>query len=133
MPRQARIDAPSALQHVIVRGIERRAIFRDNLDKENFVKRLGVIVLETSTACYAWALLSNHYGIETDYLRTASKKPDIVTARSVLCYLMVRKLKVNGTEVALKLNITPSALSKAVIRGQSVIAGTGVEKHLLEC
>ena len=54
MPRQARIDAPGALQHVIVRGIERRAIFRDNLDKENFVKRLGVIVLETSTACYVY-------------------------------------------------------------------------------
>ena len=77
--------------------------------------------------------IANHYGIETDYLRTASKKPDIVTARSVLCYLMVRKLKVNGIEVALNVNITPSAVSKAIIRGQSVIAGTGVEKHLLEC
>jgi len=27
MPRKARIDAPGALHHIIVRGIERRKIF----------------------------------------------------------------------------------------------------------
>jgi hypothetical protein len=29
MPRQPRIDAPGALHHVIIRGIEREAIFKD--------------------------------------------------------------------------------------------------------
>jgi len=28
MPRQARIDAPEALHHIIVRGIERREIWK---------------------------------------------------------------------------------------------------------
>jgi putative transposase len=60
MPRQARIDAPDALQHIMVRGIERRKIFRDNKDKDNFVERLGDIIKDTSTSCYAWSLLSNH-------------------------------------------------------------------------
>ena len=60
MPRQARIDAPGALHHVMVRGIERTKIFRDNKDKDHFVERLGTILKETSTPCYAWALLSNH-------------------------------------------------------------------------
>jgi len=60
MPRQARIDAPGALQHVIIRGIEKKAIFKDNQDRNNFVKRLGNILLGTSTACYAWALIPNH-------------------------------------------------------------------------
>jgi len=30
MPRLARLDAPGALHHIIIRGIERRKIFRDN-------------------------------------------------------------------------------------------------------
>jgi REP element-mobilizing transposase RayT len=60
MPCQARIDAPGALHHVMVRGIERRKIFRDNKDRDNFVERLGNIIKETSTPCCAWALLPNH-------------------------------------------------------------------------
>ncbi len=60
MPRQARIDAPDALHHIMVRGIERREIFRDNKDKDGFVERLGDIIKATSTSCYAWSLLSNH-------------------------------------------------------------------------
>jgi putative transposase len=60
MPRQARIDAPGALHHIMVRGIERRKIFRDDKDKDNFVERLGDIIKDTSTPCYAWSLLSNH-------------------------------------------------------------------------
>jgi putative transposase len=32
MPRQSRIDAPGALHRVIIRGIERKAIFRDDVD-----------------------------------------------------------------------------------------------------
>lgn len=60
MPRKARIDIPGAVHHVIIRGIERRKIFRDDLDRNNFLDRLGTILLETSTSCYAWALLPNH-------------------------------------------------------------------------
>ena len=60
MPRKARIDAPGALHHVIVRGIERKAIFKDRFDRTNFVKRLGTILLETDTPCYAWVLMHNH-------------------------------------------------------------------------
>lgn len=60
MPRQGRIDAPGALHHIMVRGIERRKIFKDNKDKDNFVERLGDIIKDTSTSCYAWSLLSNH-------------------------------------------------------------------------
>ena len=33
MPRKARIDAPGALQHIIIRGIERNEILRDAMDK----------------------------------------------------------------------------------------------------
>ena len=61
MPRQARIDAPGALHHIIGRGIERRKIFRDDHDRQNFIHRLGTILSETETPCYAWALIPNHF------------------------------------------------------------------------
>jgi putative transposase len=60
MPRSARIDSPGVLHHVIIRGIERRKIFRDDKDREDFIERLSVILPETKTSCYAWALMSNH-------------------------------------------------------------------------
>ena len=60
MPRQARLDAPGTLHHVIVRGIERRKIVDDDQDRQDFVSRIGTIALETSTSIYAWALMTNH-------------------------------------------------------------------------
>jgi REP element-mobilizing transposase RayT len=60
MPRQARIDAPGALHHIIIRGIERKAIFKDDADRKNFLKRLALVFSETETTCYAWVLMSNH-------------------------------------------------------------------------
>jgi len=60
MPRLARLDAPGVLHHIIIRGIERRKIFRDDRDRENFLERLGRLLMETKTACYAWTFLGNH-------------------------------------------------------------------------
>jgi REP element-mobilizing transposase RayT len=61
MPRKARIDAPGALHHIICRGIERKRIFRDDHDQDDFVDRLGAILGDTSTSCFAWALIPNHF------------------------------------------------------------------------
>jgi len=60
MPRKLRIDAPGALHHVIIRGIERRKIFQSDYDRENFITRLSKLIPESKIDCYAWALLSNH-------------------------------------------------------------------------
>ena len=46
MPRQARLDAPGTLHHVIIRGIERKEIVKDDHDRQNFVYRIGMIALE---------------------------------------------------------------------------------------
>lgn len=61
MLRHARIDIPGLLQHVIVRGIEKCPIFLDDQDRENFLSRLRVLLSESGTDCYAWALLVNHF------------------------------------------------------------------------
>ena len=60
MPRKARIDAPGALQHIVIRGIEKKRIFRVTKDYRNFLERLDKILTETDTPCYAWALMPNH-------------------------------------------------------------------------
>lgn len=60
MPRKGRIDAPGSLHHITVRGIDRYNTFRGNIDKSNFRERLGEIVAETHTSCYAWAIMPNH-------------------------------------------------------------------------
>ena len=60
MPRLARLDAPGVLHHIIIRGIERRNIFRDNKDRNNLLERLVGLLPETQTSCYAWVLMSNH-------------------------------------------------------------------------
>jgi putative transposase len=39
MPRHARLDASGLLHHVIIRGIERKPIFEEDRDKEDFIKR----------------------------------------------------------------------------------------------
>jgi putative transposase len=61
MPRQARIDLPGSLHHIICRGIECRDIFADDADRENFLSRLVEVTTITSTRCYAWALIPNHF------------------------------------------------------------------------
>jgi REP element-mobilizing transposase RayT len=60
MLRKARIDAPGALHHIILRGIERRRIFSDDQDRDVFMERLCNIVTETKTSCFAWVLIPNH-------------------------------------------------------------------------
>jgi putative transposase len=61
MPRNARIDAPGALHHIIVRIIERRKIFNDDVDRINFLDRLGKVLSQTHTTCFAWALIPNTF------------------------------------------------------------------------
>jgi REP element-mobilizing transposase RayT len=60
MPRQARLDFPGTLHHVIVRGIGRNSIVKDDVDRADFIERLGRLSHETETAIYAWSLMTNH-------------------------------------------------------------------------
>lgn len=60
MPRQARLDAPGTLHHIIVRGIEKRRIVDDRWDRDKFVSRMGQVAYDTKTVIYAWALMTNH-------------------------------------------------------------------------
>ncbi len=60
MARQARLDAPGTLHHVMIRGIEKANIFRDDKDREHFLSRVGEIAKATGTRILAWVLMDNH-------------------------------------------------------------------------
>jgi REP element-mobilizing transposase RayT len=60
MPRNKRLQFPGGIYHVIVRGIERRRIFLDDADREEFLIRLENALAKTGCECHAWALMSNH-------------------------------------------------------------------------
>ena len=83
MPRKSRIDAPGALHHVIIRGIERRKIFQSDYDRENFIVRLSGLITESKIDCYAWALLSNHGHF---LLKTASALLSVFMSRFLTGY-----------------------------------------------
>ncbi len=51
MPSQAGTDAPGALQHNLIRGIERKVIFKNDTDRDDFIDRLENLLKETETAC----------------------------------------------------------------------------------
>jgi putative transposase len=61
MPRKPRLDVQGTLHHIIVRGIERIPIFKDDQDRQRFIDRLEKLVDETGTKIYAWALIPNHF------------------------------------------------------------------------
>jgi len=94
MPRQARIDAPGALHHIICRGIERSRIFTDDIDREDFISRLEAILTETSTVCYAWALIPNHFHL---LLRTGATSISTVMRRLLTGYAVTFNHRHNRT------------------------------------
>lgn len=90
MPRTARIDIPGLLQHVIVRGIERRDIFLDDNDRRLFLERLSKLLAETGTDCLAWALMTNHFHL---LLRPRETKLSVFMRRLLTGYAIVFNLQ----------------------------------------
>ena len=90
MPRKSRIDAPGALHHIIVRGIEQRKIFRDSRDRENFLDRLAHLLLSSKTRCLAWALMPNHVHL---LLQTGSVSISRLMCRLLTGYAVTFNLK----------------------------------------
>ena len=53
MPRGARLDYPGTLHHVIMRGIEKGVIFKDDDDRKAFMSRMGELAKSSGTGIYA--------------------------------------------------------------------------------
>ena len=85
MPRGSRIDAAGAVHHIMVRGIERRKIFDSDADRDHFLHRMGEILLDTQTTCFAWALMPNHFHL---LLRTGKVPISTIMRRLLTGYAL---------------------------------------------
>src|SRR6266540_7041284 len=60
MARPLRIEFPGAMYHVIVRGNERKAVFRDDADREDYLRRLARYREKFGFRLLAYCLMNNH-------------------------------------------------------------------------
>lgn len=60
MPRKVRIQFSGAVYHLLDRGDRQEAIFRDERDRETFLRTLGEVCGRTGWRGHAWVLLTNH-------------------------------------------------------------------------
>jgi REP element-mobilizing transposase RayT len=61
MPRGPRVDFPGAVHHVYARGIEKRPIYLDDVDRKSFLDRIGNNLPKWGMRCLAWSLMPNHF------------------------------------------------------------------------
>ena len=60
MARPVRIESAGALYHVIVRGNERKAVFRDDGDRNDYLRRLAHYGEKFGFRLLAYCLMDNH-------------------------------------------------------------------------
>ncbi len=60
MARPPRLEAPGAVYHVVVRGNEQKAVFRDDVDREKYLERLAHYREKFDFRLIAFCLMTNH-------------------------------------------------------------------------
>ena len=61
MARPLRIEYPGAVYHITNRGNDRKAVFKDDQDRETFLKILAFVIKRYHWLCHAYCLMDNHY------------------------------------------------------------------------
>ncbi|HUJ09265.1 MAG TPA: transposase [Verrucomicrobiae bacterium] len=61
MARPIRVEFEGAVYHVMARGNERKAVFRDDKDRQRFLETLAEMVERFGVRVHAYCLMGNHY------------------------------------------------------------------------
>lgn len=61
MARPLRIEYPGAVYHITNRGNDKKAVFKDDQDRETFLKILAHVNKRYHWICHAYCLMGNHY------------------------------------------------------------------------
>ena len=61
MARPLRIEYPGAVYHITNRGNDKKAVFKDDQDRETFLKILAFVNKRYHWLCHAYCLMDNHY------------------------------------------------------------------------
>src|ERR1035437_5993712 len=73
MARPIRIQYPDAVYHVMARGNQGRAVFRDLADRKRFLETLAEACAKTGWQVHAYVLMENHY-----HLLLQTPEPNLV-------------------------------------------------------
>lgn len=66
MARPLRIEYPHAVYHITSRGNEKKAIFKDDHDRQSFLEILDRVHERYNWICYAYCLMDNHYHLAVE-------------------------------------------------------------------
>ena len=115
MPRQARLDAPGTLHHVMIRGIEGKAIFRDNRDRKEFVTPPGNLSRERG-ALEGRIIkeMCEEGGIGEGELKLGGQARRVSRGRAKIARRLTREYGIQLAEIARDLGVCTSAIAKAV-------------------
>ena len=61
MSRPLRIEYPGAVYHVTSRGNEKKPVFKDDNDRQNFLNTLQHVNKRYNWICHTYCLMTNHY------------------------------------------------------------------------
>ena len=67
MARPLRVDMPDGIYHVTSRGLDRRVIVRDDVDRDKWTDLLDRVAVRRDWRVFAWVLMDNHFHL---FLRT---------------------------------------------------------------
>ncbi len=73
VPRQLRIQYSGAIYHVMNRGDQRQDIFKDDHDRQQFLRTLGQACSKTDWQIHAYCLMRNHF-----HLVVETPRPNLV-------------------------------------------------------
>ena len=69
MSRPLRIEYPGAVYHITSRGNEKKPVFKDDEDRETFLRILTHVNKRYHWLCHAYCLVDNHYHLTLRPLR----------------------------------------------------------------
>ena len=124
MPRQARLDAPGTLHHVMIRGIGSATIFDDDGDRRNFLSRIGKLVGNTGTRILAWVQMDNHVYLllfrgQSGISRTGGRRRKVTEVRARMACWLSREMGISMAEIARNLGVGASAIAMAIKKEES--------------
>jgi REP element-mobilizing transposase RayT len=86
MPRPLRVEFAGAIYHLMSRGDHREAIFRDDEDRQTFLRTLGEACEKTGWQVHAYCLMGNHF-----HLVTEPPQPNLVAGMKWFLHQIVRQ------------------------------------------
>jgi REP element-mobilizing transposase RayT len=89
MPRKLRIQYPGAMYHVMNRGDQREAIFRDDDDRQKFLSTLGEACQKTEWQVPAYGLMRNHF-----HLVLETPQPNLVAGMKRLLRVYTKRYNI---------------------------------------